>query len=333
MLVIYIDELGSEEKQTYTFTIYNAYKFKEIWDVNVKNLKYYIKRDEMQGVTFEKHPTINGALRLIYPTFTTLQESLKTLRAVSEGRLSITPDDGDTFIKVIQLPFREIDKIKEQKSIDEGVALKESMFLDYQNSDKKFRFEYADLIDFNKGSHIHVNESQSTSTTLRVQMYIPTTYQEKIEKIGFDPKQVWFYFAFDGYLYGMHTVYIGKTGDVFEWDITDLEPDSAYVGLSLSSKHNPLIRPSKAFYGITKDEDGATNNLDGAQLAKPNINMQQFKMWDEKVAIEAIGEKLTKLQYDIIVKKHYEYKHHDTFLFINNAEQHYSEFPWLKTGK
>lgn len=332
LIILSVDELRSEENQTFVFTLYNVYKHKTIWNTNVQNLKLYLMRSkELVGCVFEKHPTIKGALRVTLPKDDSFHDTIVKYKSLCDGKISVSHDDGHTLTKVIRLGEREIDKIKEQKSgVDEGLILKQSMFLDYKNSDKQFRFDYADLIDFNKGSHIHINEGQSTATSLRVQMYIPDEYLAKINLV---PEEVGFYYCFEGHLYSMKVVYLHKIGNVFEWDLVDLKPNTAYVGISLNSRHNPLIRPSKAFYGITRDEDGVISNLDGAQIAPPTKNQKQFKLWNEQIAIEAIGEKLTKLQYNIIVKKHFEYNIDDAFMHIDQAEQLYDDFKWLKVGK
>lgn len=331
LIVARIDEYESVKQQRFIITLYNAYKFNSVWGVNLANLSFYLSDHKLDGATFEKHPTISGAFRLKLPSELDHETSFKIAISMRANSFNISPDNGQHLVKVITIPSKEISKIKERvENGDKSEALKQSLFEDYKNSDKQFRFNYADLIDFKKGTHVHLNESQSTTTTIRYQHLIPDEY---LKTIDFEPEKVGIYHVFEGHLYKFEMVYLGRQGDLYEWDLINLQPNTAYVGISLNSAHNPLIRPSKAFYGITKSEDGSAPNLDGSQIAKPNENMKKFKMWTKEIAEEAIGESLTNLQYKIIAKKHHEYHNEDSFIFVDRADQIFNEFPWLENVK
>lgn len=331
-LVFQVDKLATEQNNHLVAILHNINKHEEIWSVNESSLKFYYKKERISGVKFEKHPSIKGAYRMTFAnqiSFT--REELNLVTGYLKD-FSVSANGGITKTNMIHLAEKQIKRKRKPVSSEsvEAAKLRKSLFLDYKNSDKQFRFDYANLIDFKKGTHVHVNESKSTPTSLRYQMIIPDDYLATIDLV---PEEVKLYYTFEGSLYEMDTVFIGRTGDFFEWDLINLEPNTAYVGLSLSSKHNPLIRPSKAFYGITKDEDGHISNLDGAQIAQANDKRTEHPMWTEDVAIEAIGKELAMLQYKIIAKKHYELYEENAFLIVNEAEKVFDKFPWLKTGK
>ncbi len=330
-IVAHLDEMATNHKGRVVLTLYNVWKHKHIWNTNVANLKYYIFGEEVEGCDFMKHTTIRGAMKILYPAEFSNQLVIKSTKALINGDFKISADNGYTFEKLSWISEKELNSKKHHAHGEtEAYDLRKSLFDDYKNSDKQFRFDYADLIDVAKGTHVHINESESTATTLRYQMIIPEDY---LQKIDFDPDSVRLYHTFEGHLYEFDIKYLGHEGDFYQWDLYNLQPGTAYVGLSLNSSHNPLIRPSKAFYGITKDENAEANNLDGAQIAKPSPEMKKHAMWDEKTSIEAIGETLTSLQYKIIVKKHEEYHDEENFVFINDAEKLFDKYSWLKTGK
>ncbi len=332
MLIFQTDRMATEQHLKLVGTLYNVDKFSVLFGSHEKNLRFYYGENKIEGVTFEKHPSIRNALRVTWSA----EDAFKTEMTKSYGRSSfpykVSPDKGETLISVITLSDKEIKKKKKvyaNKSHEEA-KLKKSLFLDYKNSDKHFHFDYAKLVDIKKGTHMHINERKSTSTSLRFQMIIPDEYAKKV---GLEPESVKLYYVFDGYLYEMETVFLRKVNEFYQWDVINLQPNTAYVGLSISSSHNPIIRPNKAFYGTTKDEEGHVDGIDSSQIAAPDASYIKHKMWDEKIAIEALGEDLAKLQYDIIAKKHHEFHNSNAFVPIKKAETVYKEFPWLKTGK
>ncbi len=331
-LVFQMDKVATEQNLRLVGTLYNFDKYPELWGSNEKNLRFYSKGKKIEGVSFEKHPSIKRALRVVW----SFQHAFKTEMTRSFGTGSfpyeVSADKGTTLRKIIILSDKEIKKKKKvyANKSNEEAKLKKSLFLDYKHSDKHFHFDYAKLVDFNKGTHMHINERKSTTTSLRFQMIIPEDYSDKVK---LNPESVKIYYVFDGELYEMETVFKRRVKEFYEWDLINLQPNTAYVGLSISSEHNPVIRPNKAFYGTTKDEEGNVDGIDSSQIAKPNSNYKKHKMWDEATAIEALGEDLAKLQYDIIAKKHYEFHNENAFVPIKKAEKVYAEFPWLKTGK
>lgn len=330
-VILQCDQYRSEKEQRIVVVAYNIHKHPELLNANISNLTLYALDYKVKGAEFEKHPNIKGAIIIKYPVSFDYRTSLMLALADKRKEVKLSPDNGLTFTKTITMPDWQVNRKKHEETNEKSEAelMRKSLFLDYKNSDKQFRFDYADLVDEKKGTHVHINEGKSTSTTLRYQHIVPKEY---LAKIDFVPESIRLYYTFEGYLYEFDIVYLGHVGDVYEWDLINLKPNTVYAGLSLSSSHNPLIRPSKAFYGITLDESGRPNNLDGAQIAVPPKGAKKHKMWDEAIAVEAIGENLADLQYKIIAKKHHEFYDEDAFIYVHEADKNFDEFPWLKTG-
>lgn len=175
-----------------------------------------------------------------------------------------------------------------------------------------------------------VNQSMSTSTSLRYQVVIPNNHKvwDTIETKG-KPRGE-FYHIYKGHAYKLESKFLGSRGSTYEWDLINLNPSSAYVGLSLEIEGNGVILPSSALYGITLDQSGEQVNLDDSILAKPVDGANPYKMWSERVAVTYIGEQFAKRGYDIIVKKHFEEDFKDDYISLQRAHEVYSRYDWLK---
>lgn len=332
LLVASADTKRTVEEERYVINVFNADKNDAIWNCSETELRWHAMDYVVDGATFERNPDIPGSLSVSLPKEKTFQTELMITLSVKYNNIKISIAGYDNEYKVLSIPDSELEKAKKltYRRVGDSSHNLHEMFQDFEHSDKYFRFNAKELSETSKGAHVHINESKSTTKSLRYQMILPKDYRDKV---GFIPEEYKIFYVFEGNTYEFETKFLGNQDDFYEWDLINLEPNTTYCGMSYSSNYDTNIRPSQTFYGITKDYNGDVPNLDGANIAKPLPTHKKHRMWTEQEAIVTFGEKWTKLQYEIITKKHFELESPENYVRVQEAERYFDKYPWLKTGK
>ncbi len=327
-LTLYADLEMTEKQGKYILNLENVKKVPELWEANENDITL-ISGDYKIPARFKRCKTVDARYRIIFDQPMDNMQQFWYVRGVRYDELFVSIDGGETKIKIhlIKGKFVEALTSRNLSELDEDV-IKNEILDSIFNSDKyhyiTHEFDNEDVI-----SHIH--EGKTTKTSLRYQALIKEDHE--IFSEDYEHSYIKFYHVYDGYLYELPTKFIDRAKNLFEWEIYDLEPYSAYVGLSFSLDGGKTIYPSTSLFGITRDEDGEMPVLDEVNLAKPKPDAKKHKMWTKEVAIDSMGEKLTLKTYDAIVKKHYEDVHGGEFIPFHTVRQYHHEINWLETGK
>ncbi len=327
-LGIYLNVPETKKSGQMTLTIINVDKNPELFDLNLKELKLILLGRMSEEVVFERNPSIYGSINAVHsPDFVT-EDVISLVGAIKYQKIFITPDNGKTKYKVRSIKVKSIqaieDKFKKQtakkiakeKQQDSVARLKDRM----AKSDAEFYLGLKDRIDEEKtgGVLCHSVESKATKNSIRHQLYIPNGHPFKEE---FDPvaNPVKFYHVYNGYLYEMDTEYVGMNGEVYKWDIINLEPNRIYVGLSYSTDGGKNIFPSSAAYGVTKSEEGHLPVIDEAYLGIPKVGATRNQIWSRDLVSKMYGPQFTRVYFSLMAKKHHELDIPDEFITLHDA--------------
>ncbi len=330
-LLAVADTKKTIDEQNYVIDIFNVDKFEKLWAANEGQLKWHAMDFPLEGAKFTKNLEVPGALTVRLPMERNFQQDLMITLSVKYNNITVSIDGDDEKFKVISIPDKELEKAKKVVYKKRGdKLLEQEMLNDFKESEKNFMLDYEDLIKSSGGAMVHINEHKSTSTSLRYQMVLPEEYRNKV---NFDPESFKVFHIFEGYAYELETVFIGQFGDFFEYDLINLKPNTAYVGLSFNSNYNKTIRPSQTFYGVTYNEDGLSPSFNEAILASPSEDAQKHQMWTRVIAEKTMDKKYVDVHYKILAKKHFEFENKDKFIDLNQADKLISNFDWFDNVK
>ncbi len=319
------------EEQTFVIDIFNVDKFEKLWSANEGQLRWFAMDFMIEGVTFSKNLKIPGALTARLPKDRNFQMDLMITLSVKYNNIKIAIDGDEEKFRVISIPDKELEKAKKVVYKKKGdKLLEQEMMHDFNESEKVFMLDYDNLVNSSKGAMVHINEHKSTSTSLRYQMVLPEDYRNRV---NFDPESFKVFHIFDGYAYELETKFIGQFGDFFEYDLVNLKPNTAYVGLSFNSNYNKTIRPSQTFYGVTYDEDGQSPSFNEAKIAVPEEGSKKHQMWTRVIAEKTMDKEFVDVHYKILAKKHFEYQNQNEFIDLSQAEKLISKFDWFENVK
>ncbi len=327
-LGMYLNVPKTKESGQMTLTIINVDKQPELWDVNLKELRLILLGRMSEKISFEKNEKIFGSINAVHqPDFIT-EDVISFVGAIKYQKVFITSDNGKTQFKVRSIKVKSIqsieDKFKKQtekklsklKEQDSVERLKDRM----EKSDAEFYLGLKDKIDQEKNGGVlcHTVESKATKTSIRHQLYIPKGHPFKEE---FDPEAnpVKFYHVYNGYLYDIDTKFVGMNGEVYKWDLINLEPNRIYVGLSYSVDGGKTILPSSAAYGVTKAEEGHLPIIDEAFLASPRVGAIRHRIWSRDTVSAMYGPQFTRVYFSLMAKKHHELDIQDEFISLHDA--------------
>ncbi len=182
------------------------------------------------------------------------------------------------------------------------------------------------------------SEPKSTSTKLRYKLLFPSNHAEleRMKDKEYINKNSKFFYTFNGKLYPFEAVFKSRNGNLFEFDLINLQPGTIYTGIAASPNGGKIIFPTTAIYGITKNEDGTLPTKTEAKLGRPeDEDSLSYPFWDHDIAIQMHSEELMERIYSIITKKHVEYDDEDAFIHTGTAHEYYDDYiyKWIEESK
>ncbi len=335
-MTIYGDVILSMKEEAVFYVVDNVSRQKKgQWDAELDNIRLYALGKEISVVAYKAADVPHGIRLLLSGAMNSSIDVTSLVGAVKYKVWEISFDAGATRQKLRQ--------VQNRKQYKFGLLTSHSDAMSYETHLQKVLQEIegserASLVNDNSETHgmiAHINEGKTTGTTMRYQILIPQEHPIlKIFGAGESYKTMpSFYHLYEGSLYKLESKFVDKVGSLYEYDLIGLEPGKIYVGLSISLDGGIACFPSSSLYGITKDHDGEVPTIDDAILAKPKAGAEQFRMWNEYVATEYLGEELTKRMYDVIVKKHYEDEYKEDYLALSRTQEFYADYNWLKGHK
>ncbi len=335
-MTIYGDVILSMKEEAVFYVIDNVSRQKKgQWNTELDNIRLYALGKEISVVAY-KSPDVPHGIRLL-------------LSGAMNSSIDVTSLVGAVKYKVWEISFdagatrQKLRQVQNRKQYKFGLRTSRSDMMSYDTHLQKVLKELegterATVMENNEATHgmiAHINEGKSTGTSLRYQILIPQEHPIlNIFGAGEDYKTVpSFYHLYEGSLYKLESKFVDKVGSLYEYDLINLEPGKIYVGLSTSLDNGNACFPSSSLYGITKDHKGEVPTIDDAILAKPVEGSEKFRMWNEYVATEYLGEDLSKRMYDVIVKKHYEDEYKEEYLALSRTQEFYADYNWLKGHK
>lgn len=329
-LATIINAEAGKKKGRLILSIFNADKNKDVWNASENTMQWYSMGRRIEGVIIEKSYDIEGTLFVKFPKFQDLPYDawLNILYSIKYNKIAVSVDQGFNLIEVYSVPNKRMARLTRSISNrgDSRKALIKQLKDDLKHSDKNHYLSNQDLYDHPEGVWVHINESKSTQTSLRYQLILPEGH---IDGLGFSEETFKVFQTFEGKLYPLETKYLGKIGDFYEWDLIDLEPGTAYAGLSYTVDGGKTFLPSSTFYGITKNKKDILPTLDEAQIKKPAEGTPSYKMWTAKASIDHYGERWTRVAQRIIVKKHLEIYDDNLYIKLADADKYFDQFPWI----
>lgn len=335
-MAVYADMAASLKNESIFLNFVNVSKNIDFWNAHEADLKLYAMGTPIEAV-FYRSPDVPNGYKIAYATSLSNIEVLSLIGAVKYNKFEVSWNGGATRVKVNSIKDSVAKKVsKKMQSMKTNSAdfLKEEILKSISEADKQFYLEEKKA----EGDRVisHINESKTTSTSVRFQAIIPPTHP--MFKIGFNAggPNTKFYYTYNNRCYEMNSIYLGQVENLYQWDFIDLEPNTIYAGLSFSINEQRVIIPSTSLYAITKEE-GENNSrfptIDDANLGKPKFKHEEsYEMWSEKDALEYLGENLLRRLCDILIKKHHEDEFEDEYISLNNVEPFYEEHPWLSFG-
>ncbi len=318
-----------------TLNLLNASSYPQIWSRHESEITIHVEGVNL-NCTLYKVPENPNGFQLTYPEKFNHEQMMALVLAIKSGIFQTSFDGGKTLIKTHSVKDKIAKKIKvklDSTTLDDKLQrLKKEMRKDILNSDKYYYLSHEEHYD-GTGVLSHINEGKTTPTSLRYQLIVPKDHISLQNGGNPADETTKFYYVFEGELYQFKSKFLGRIDDFYEWDFIDLEPGRIYTGISVSLDGKNFF-PSTAMFGITRNANGILATLDEAPLAIPPKSEKGIPMgWDEEKSIRMMGDNLTKINYDVIAKKHYEYVDEIGFVTLSKAEEVYDQFDWLKTGK
>ncbi len=326
-LAIYLDSEDSFANGELIFNLINAGHHKEIFDAHEDDIKLYAEGREIDAV-FRKSSLLHQGFK-IFITEKTIKNKLAYLSIMEAQKFNgfyigiknhafhaqyITDSEAKRIAQT---------HLKKNKNMIQD--LRGEMIDEMQSTYKKALSQNAmhDLIS-------HVSTKKSKQTSFRYQLLFPDN-NDMYKQYAPENKDFGIYHVYNGKAYKLDFKYIGKYGTMIEYDIINLEPNSIYVGISVSKDGGKTILPSASIYGKTRDENDELPTKTRAKLAKPKEGAKEYPFWNRDLAIEYVGEMVFNSSCDTIIKKHYEDKDGEK-LPINEAHKKFDEImgDWFK---
>ncbi len=330
-LIISGDAVTSSREQVLFYDIANVRRNKQFWNADLKKIKVYAMGLEITSVAFKTDDFADGIKLMFSGMMNSANEILHLIGSIKYDLWEISFDGGITRKRLHQIHSISDTRHAKHRAHENG----------WNSGDKQQREFLKEFIKSSKvagdtnlhlntggGLLAHINETKTTSTTMRYQILIPSNI-ELSKLLTENPEIASFYYIYNGHSYKMDSKFIDKVGNLFEIDIINLKPGTIYTGFATSINGGKTLLPSSSLYGITKNEDGELPTIDEAILAKPKAEQQMFPMPHIDVVTQYLGEELKDKYYDVIVKKHYEDLHEDDYVSMNRVKEFYQDFDWL----
>ncbi len=336
-LTLVLDDINTITNEKLVFDLLNISKQKEINNCDTSKLSFYVSGSKVD-VSIKKDQKLHDGLKIRVEKELTSIEWISWMIALKDDDFAISNDDGKTFFITKLCSDKSSDNTAHEKMKEkiEKVSNKlvQQFWSKLGSSQKNTMFDLTNAYEELGGVIRFVNEEYSTHNSIRLQLVFPSDHPRRAM---FKPEEVptKFYYHFDGYLYEIKTRLIQGVGDFFEWELSGLQPGTAYVGLSFSTDGGKSILPSSSIFGVTRDLNGKLLNIDEAPIVAPfkEGGYAKYKMWNEEMSKKFIGEELSKLGYDVMVKKQYEFDNDGLYAPLINIDEFYQDYPWIKTGK
>lgn len=332
-LSLYFDGEKSYAEKELILNLVNASRFPHIWNSNENDL-ILISAGRNLDAIFQKTPDVHGGYRIYITEDTGSKRSLMSIMAASrfnEFHIGVKGHQETHHAKI--LSDKQTKNITKIISKSENIVNKEARNEIIKKFTKKHSIKDAKINSKSKKPISHISDTKSTMNSLRYQIIFPDNHI-LISKNQRDkwPEEILFYHVYNGKLYEIENKFMGRYGHLYEFDLIDLQPASIYVGLSASIDGGKTICPSAALFGITRDEFEVIHSKTHSHLGKPkNSKVPKRNLWDKKEAEKYLEKSSLKRMYDVIVKKHFENDHPESFLLSENAGIYYEDYisKWL----
>ncbi len=329
-LMIVGDAIASAREQVLFYNIHNVKKFNEYWNSELNAIRIYAMGKEIPSVALKTEGFPNGIKIMLAGLSDSTLDVVHVIKAIKHDFWEISFNEGVDRIKLEQITSNldvRYAKMRARKAgWSQNGKVKESISDDMKFSEK---LSLTSGVSTSSSLVSHINEAKSTSTSMRYQILLPSNHPiaSKLSDLGNLSR---FFHVWNGKLYGLDSKFLGNKGNLFEFDIVNLEPGKIYTGFSTSLDGGKHIVPSSAIYGITKFEDGELPAIDDAELAKPFNEEGGVDIYHKDLTETYLGPDTAQKFYDIIVKKHYEDENEDDYVSLGRAKEFYLDFPWIE---
>lgn len=329
-MLIYGDAATSYKEQILFYNITNVRRFKAYWNADLKGVKIYAMGREITSVAFKTDDLPTGIRIMFSGMMNSSTETLHLIAAIKYDLWEVSFDGGESRKRLHQFHSFKDDRYARKRARAAGWGqngkISKSLLDDYKKSEKS---KHIDIKRKSGGLVSHINEGLTTTTTMRYQALFPSNHTAT-KLLNEDTNAINFYHVYYGKSYKLNSKFVERTGNLWEFDLIDLEPGKIYTGLSGSFDNGKSLIPLSALYGITKKIDGELPTIDEAELAKPSdANAQVAGMPVGTLVKKYLGKETSYKYYDVIVKKHFEDSHEDDFVALTRAREFYDDFEWL----
>lgn len=333
-MIIYSDVQNSLKEQVPILIVDNIRK-DEFLSVQNSDIILYATGMEIPGIAFKSDDIEHGIRIALTGVMESNMTIICTMGATKNNLWQISFDKGVTKHSLLQISNNKEAALAIELAKKFGwtsTTAREKITEEILRKSKKIKDENFELDDLPNRLLSNFNHNLATETTLRFQSVISTSENALTIAGGGSVPNVNFYYTYEGKLYKFKSAFVGKQGNLFEWDFYDLEPGRSYVGITYELNNNGIFIPSSALYGVTKKSGDVATTFDKAKLFVPNQDEESFPMWNEIIIKEYMGAKPARLIYDHIVKKHYEKDNPEQVIDLKDVPKLHSQYPWLYVG-
>ncbi len=290
----------STETGILTYQISNVRRHKEIWDKPSDELTLYGATNKIDAQFIRDHSI--GGYKVL---FTSMRKNNMNIiwyaAAIKYGDWEISTDGGKTRHKILQISDKKVNKfIKKQHKIAHKEYKKSKSGIKGNSKGKGSLNKF----DYN-GKQIIVawSKDETTQTSVRYLQVFPPGHP-LLEKADTLAKTFSFFHNVDGQLYELKTSLAGIDGTVVSWDITGLQPGTAYVNIYFSLDGGKVKLNSFIPYFITHDEADNEVKLKKAKLAKGGPKSKAHNLPVAESVIDYVGDEIWRRSLTVAIKKH-----------------------------
>ncbi len=333
-MIVFADVPNTISEEIPIFIIDNI-RDEEFRNAKTSDILFYGTGKHIQGVAFRSKDLPNGVRVALTGIMDSSITVIHAMGATKNNLWEVSFDGG-----VTRQPLTQISNTKHtgaalsyaQEQGWEVTSSREKITEDAINRFQKSRIGDISLRDMNHRLLAGFNEKLATDSTLRFQLVVPREEIALTLAGSSEEPNVNFYYVYRGMMYKFDSKFHSRHGNLYEWEFYNLEPNKSYVGISFELNNNGILIPSSTIYGSTKKANGSIPTFDESELGNPKDNVESKPMWSKNIIDSYLGEKVSKIMYDSIVKKHYEEDQPNEYLAITQASTVYEDYEWLTKG-
>ncbi len=320
-MAVYFDGEESFLNGELIINLIHANRHYEIDHAHEEDLILYAAGKEIDAI-FRRDPEVKHGFKIYVTEDTNDRTALVSIMSASKyNTFSIGVDHHEFHAQVItDKKAKKIAKSHE-RDLRNVYDDEREKILEEMNHDSR----RGTSLEAEHGLISHISHKKTRRHSLRYQLLFHDAH-ERLNSFNPLSEKLEFYHIYKGDAYKIEHKFIGKYGTMFEFDLIGLEPNTVYVGLSISYDGGVTVLPSMSVYGITRDQEKHLNSKDEAILGKPIKGAKKVPMWTKQEGIDYIGKTIVDATCDVMVKKHYEADNKGVILPLEEAHEHYDKY-------